>query len=103
MSEGKELKVRRALVSVFDKSGLNDIVDCLVRHKVEMISSGGTAKAIRARGRQCIDVSEYTGYPESPDGLVKTLQPKIHGGLLLDEENPAHKAYMEKQDRKSVV
>jgi len=97
MSEGKGLKVRRALISVFDKSGLNDIVDCLVRHNVEIISSGGTAKAIRARGRQCIDVSEYTGYPESPDGLVKTLQPKIHGGLLLDEANPVHKEYMEKQ------
>lgn len=97
MSEGKDLKIMRALVSVFDKTGLDAIVGCLMRHQVEIISSGGTAKAIRALGCDCMDVSTYTGYPESPDGLVKTLQPKIHGGLLLDEVDPAHKAFMDRQ------
>lgn len=95
MSDG--IMVRRALVSVFDKTGLDVIVRCLSEFKVEIISSGGTAKAIRALGVRCIDVSDYTGYPESPDGLVKTLQPKIHGGLLLDPNNPAHGEFMKKQ------
>ena len=93
----KDIIVKRALVSVFDKSGLESIVRCLADMKTEIISSGGTAKAIRSMGIGCIDVSAYTGYPESPDGLVKTLQPKIHGGLLLDPGNPAHGEFMKKQ------
>ncbi len=93
----KDARISRALVSVFDKTGIGELVGCMVRHGVEIISSGGTARAIRELGHGCIDVSEYTGYPESPDGLVKTLQPKIHGGLLLDTDNPSHRSYMEAQ------
>jgi phosphoribosylaminoimidazolecarboxamide formyltransferase/IMP cyclohydrolase len=97
MSDDKTgIAVKRALISVFDKSGLDGIVRCLAEYKVEIISSGGTAKAIRAMGITCVDVSDYTGYPESPDGLVKTLQPKIHGGLLLDATNPSHAEFMTK-------
>lgn len=91
------MKVSRALISVFDKTGIKELVECLNRYGVEIISSGGTAKAIRDAGYACIDVSTYTSYPESPDGLVKTLQPKIHGGLLLDVNKPSHKAYMDMQ------
>jgi len=91
------VKVSRALISVYDKTGIKELVECLSNFGVEIISSGGTAKAIRDAGYACIDVSTYTGYPESPDGLVKTLQPKIHGGLLLDASKPSHKAYMEMQ------
>jgi len=92
-----DVKVSRALVSVFDKAGLKELVGCLDKYHVDIISSGGTAKAIQTLGYKCTEVSTYTGYPESPDGLVKTLQPKIHGGLLLDVNNPSHKEYMDRQ------
>jgi phosphoribosylaminoimidazolecarboxamide formyltransferase/IMP cyclohydrolase len=95
--ENGDVKIRRALVSVFDKTGLDAIVKCLSGLGAEIISSGGTAKAIRTAGGECIEVSDYTGYPESPDGLVKTLQPKIHGGLLLDPDTPAHCEFMRTQ------
>jgi phosphoribosylaminoimidazolecarboxamide formyltransferase/IMP cyclohydrolase len=92
-----DVKINRALISVFDKTGLKDIAACMDTYGVEIISSGGTAKAIRNIGYECIDVTQYTGYPESPGGLVKTLQPKIHGGLLLDPNNSEHAAYMKAQ------
>jgi len=89
--------IKRALVSVSDKSGLGELLGTLEKHKFRLISSGGTARIIRQLGYNVIEVSDYTGYPESPDGLVKTLQPKIHGGLLLDPNNPTHKRYMDEQ------
>jgi phosphoribosylaminoimidazolecarboxamide formyltransferase/IMP cyclohydrolase len=92
-----DVKVSRALVSVFNKTGIDELVACLNRLNVEIISSGGTANAIRKLGYSCMDVKEYTGYPESPDGLVKTLQPKIHGGLLMSPAKPSHKKYMDEQ------
>jgi len=91
------IKGSLALISVSDKSGLAALVEALVKHKIKLISSGGTARTIRSLGYNIVEVSEYTGYPESPDGLVKTLQPKIHGGLLLDPSNPEHKRYMDEQ------
>jgi phosphoribosylaminoimidazolecarboxamide formyltransferase/IMP cyclohydrolase len=90
------VKVSRALVSVYDKAGLKDLIECLNKYEVKIVSSGGTAKAIRNIGFTCMDVSDYTGYPESPDGLVKTLHPKVHGGLLMSTSKPAHKEYMDK-------
>jgi phosphoribosylaminoimidazolecarboxamide formyltransferase/IMP cyclohydrolase len=74
--------IRRALLSVSDKSGLADFAGALIGHGVLLISTGGTAKALRDAGLQVTDVSEVTGFPEIMDGRVKTLHPKIHGGLL---------------------
>ena len=74
--------IRRALLSVSDKSGLIDFAEGLSRHGVTLISTGGTAKALRDAGLTVIDVSEVTQSPEMMDGRVKTLHPKIHGGLL---------------------
>jgi len=74
--------IRRALISVSDKTGLIDLARALQSRKVELLSTGGTAKALRDAGIAVIDVSEVTGFPEIMDGRVKTLHPKIHGGLL---------------------
>jgi phosphoribosylaminoimidazolecarboxamide formyltransferase/IMP cyclohydrolase len=74
--------IRRALLSVSDKSGLVDFAKGLARHGVALISTGGTAKALRDAGLTVADVSEITGFPEMMDGRVKTLHPKVHGGLL---------------------
>ena len=74
--------IRRALLSVSDKTGLVDFAKGLARHGVALISTGGTRKALRDAGLKVADVSEVTGFPEMMDGRVKTLHPKIHGGLL---------------------
>ena len=87
---------RRALLSVSDKTGLSEIAAALLRHGVEMISTGGTAKALAAMGIKVIDVSDVTGFPEIMDGRVKTLHPKVHGGLLAMRDNPEHNAAMER-------
>src|SRR5260221_10566498 len=75
-------KIQRALLSVFDKSGLVPFAKTLAEAGVELISTGGTAKALRDAGLAVIDLSAYTGFPEMLDGRVKTLHPKIHGGVL---------------------
>jgi phosphoribosylaminoimidazolecarboxamide formyltransferase / IMP cyclohydrolase len=74
--------IRRALLSVSDKTGMLDLARALVARKVELLSTGGTAKAIRDAGLPVRDVSDVTGFPEMMDGRVKTLHPKVHGGLL---------------------
>jgi phosphoribosylaminoimidazolecarboxamide formyltransferase / IMP cyclohydrolase len=76
------VQVRRALLSVSDKTGIVELARRLVRLQIELISTGGTAKTLRDAGMQVIDVAALTGYPELMDGRVKTLHPKIHGGLL---------------------
>src|SRR5687768_6307919 len=76
------LPVRRALLSVSDKTGLVDLARALSAHGVELVSTGGTAKTLRDAGLQVRDVSELTGFPEMMDGRVKTLHPVVHGGLL---------------------
>ena len=87
--------IRRAIISVYDKQGLEDLVPELGKYGVEIISSGGTARRIKEIGfRDLVEVSEYTGYPESPGGLVKTLHPRIHGGLLLDHEDEKHEKWI---------
>jgi phosphoribosylaminoimidazolecarboxamide formyltransferase/IMP cyclohydrolase len=83
-------KIQRALLSVSDKAGLVDFAKVLVATGVELISTGGTAKALREAGLQTIELSDYTGFPEMLDGRVKTLHPKIHGGLLYLRGNDAH-------------
>ncbi|MBF0570067.1 MAG: bifunctional phosphoribosylaminoimidazolecarboxamide formyltransferase/IMP cyclohydrolase, partial [Candidatus Omnitrophica bacterium] len=84
------MKVKRALISVSDKTGLLEFAKGLSRYGVEMISTGGTAKMIREAGLLVKEVSDYTGFPEMMDGRVKTLHPKIHGGLLAVRDNPEH-------------
>jgi phosphoribosylaminoimidazolecarboxamide formyltransferase/IMP cyclohydrolase len=83
-------RIKRALVSVSDKTGIAEFAKELVSLKVEILSTGGTAKALKSQGLPIIDVSEYTGFPEMLDGRVKTLHPKIHGGLLGIRDNPEH-------------
>ena len=80
--EGPAVAVRRALLSVSDKTGLLDFAKALAAHGVELLSTGGTAKALREAGLTVKDVSDHTGFPEMMDGRVKTLHPKVHGGLL---------------------
>lgn len=95
--------VKRALISVFDKTGLAEFAKAL-HHEfgVELISTGGTAKFLRDQGLPVTDVSEVTGFPEMMDGRVKTLHPKIHGGLLAIRDNPEHAAAMAKHDIKPI-
>jgi phosphoribosylaminoimidazolecarboxamide formyltransferase/IMP cyclohydrolase len=83
-------RIVRALLSVSDKTGLVDFARDLRRHGVDIVSTGGTAKLLREAELEVIDVAEITGLPEMMDGRVKTLHPKIHGGLLAVRENEAH-------------
>jgi phosphoribosylaminoimidazolecarboxamide formyltransferase/IMP cyclohydrolase len=92
MSEGV---IQRALLSVSDKSGLADLGAALAARGVELVSTGGTAKALRDAGLAVKDVSELTGFPEMMDGRVKTLHPTVHGGLLALRDNPEHVAAMQ--------
>lgn len=83
-------RIQRALLSVSDKTGLVSLAKTLAAGGVELISTGGTAKTLREGGLQVTDLSAYTGFPEMLDGRVKTLHPKVHGGLLYVRTNPAH-------------
>jgi phosphoribosylaminoimidazolecarboxamide formyltransferase/IMP cyclohydrolase len=95
--------IERALISVYDKSGLEELVAALAGYGVEIISSGGTARRIRETGYdRLVEVSDYTGHPESPGGLVKTLHPKVHGGLLLNGDRPDHRRWMEENGVKPI-
>lgn len=80
--------IKRALISVSDKKGVVDFAKELSGMGIEILSTGGTAKALRDAGVPVIEVSEYTGFPEMLDGRLKTLHPKIHGGLLSRRSNP---------------
>jgi phosphoribosylaminoimidazolecarboxamide formyltransferase/IMP cyclohydrolase len=86
------MKIRRALLSVTDKTGLADFARGLADAGVELLSTGGTARVLREAGLPVKDVSEHTGFPEMLDGRVKTLHPKIHGGLLFRRDLPEHAA-----------
>ncbi|MFM2098565.1 MAG: phosphoribosylaminoimidazolecarboxamide formyltransferase/IMP cyclohydrolase [Pseudomonadota bacterium] len=86
--------IKRALLSVSDKSGLAELGAALAAQGVELVSTGGTAKALRDAGLTVADISDLTGFPEMMDGRVKTLHPKVHGGLLAVRDNPAHLASM---------
>ncbi len=88
------MTIRRALLSVSDKAGLADLGKALAARGVELVSTGGTAKALRDAGLEVRDISELTGFPEMMDGRVKTLHPKVHGGLLAVRDNPEHAGAM---------
>src|SRR5471030_996819 len=85
-------KIQRALISVSDKTGLVPFAQILAQAGIEIISTGGTAKALREAGLKVKDISEHTGFPEMLDGRVKTLHPKVHGGLLYIRGNETHEA-----------
>jgi phosphoribosylaminoimidazolecarboxamide formyltransferase/IMP cyclohydrolase len=89
------LPVRRALLSVSDKTGLIPFAQALAQAGAEILSTGGTARALRDAGLTVIDVSDHTGFPEIMDGRVKTLVPQIHGGILARRDLPEHRAQME--------
>ena len=84
--------IRRALLSVSDKTGLVDFAKLLASLGVELISTGGTRKALADAGLKVLDISEITGFPEMLDGRVKTLHPRVHGGILHVRDNPKHQA-----------
>ncbi len=89
-----DVTIRRALLSVSDKTDLVELGQALGARGVELVSTGGTAKALRDAGLAVKDISELTGFPEMMDGRVKTLHPKVHGGLLAVRDNPEHAAAM---------
>ncbi len=84
-----------ALVSVYNKTGLPELLGSFAKHSINIIGSGGTAEAARKLGHKVLDVSEYTGFPEMPGGLVKTLHPKIHAGILGDWSDASQRKYLE--------
>src|SRR6201997_5332702 len=84
-------KIQRAILSVTDKTGLVEFARQLAAMGVELVSTGGTAKLLRDSGVTVKDISDLTGFPEMLDGRVKTLHPKVHGGILHRRENAAHR------------
>jgi phosphoribosylaminoimidazolecarboxamide formyltransferase/IMP cyclohydrolase len=95
-------KIERAIISVTDKTGVVDFARSLAGFGVQILSTGGTAKAMRDGGVTVTDISEYTGFPEMLDGRVKTLHPKVHGGLLGMRSNPEHIKTMKKHGIKNI-
>jgi len=89
-----DIKITRALLSVSDKTGIVELGQALAAQGVELVSTGGTATALRNAGLEVRDISDLTGFPEMMDGRVKTLHPKVHGGLLSVRDNPEHQASM---------
>ena len=83
-------KIKKALISVSDKKNLKELLKILAKHKIKLISSGGTYKEIRKLNYKCLEVSEYTGSPEILGGRVKTLHPKIYAGILSKRNNKSH-------------
>ena len=92
---GDRKPVRRALLSVTDKTGLVGFAKTLAAHGAELVSTGGTAKALREAGLAVRDIADLTGFPEMLDGRVKTLHPKVHGGILHIRDNAQHVAAVE--------
>ncbi len=83
-------KVERALISLTDKEGIEGFAGELAALGIDLLSTGGTAKKLRGAGLEVMDVSDFTGFPEMLDGRVKTLHPKVHGGILNQRANESH-------------
>ena len=94
--------VERALISLTDKSGIDEFAGALAEIGVEILSTGGTAKKMRDSGIAVTDVSEFTGFPEMLDGRVKTLHPLVHGGILNQRGNPDHRRQCEEHGIKPI-
>ena len=95
-------KMERALISLTDKSGIEGFAKELEALGIEILSTGGTAKKMRDHGIKVKDVSEFTGFPEMLDGRVKTLHPKVHGGILAQKTNPDHLRQMEEHGLQAI-
>jgi phosphoribosylaminoimidazolecarboxamide formyltransferase/IMP cyclohydrolase len=95
-------KIERAIISVTDKTGVVDFAKSISDFGVEILSTGGTAKALREGGVPVTDISDYTGFPEMLDGRVKTLHPKVHGGLLGLRDNLEHVRTMAEHGIKNI-
>jgi len=95
-------KIERAIISVTDKSGIVEFANSLSGLGVQILSTGGTARALRDGGISVTDISDYTGFPEMMDGRVKTLHPKVHGGLLGLRDNPEHVEMMKAHGIKTI-
>ena len=91
-------RIKRAIISVSDKSNLKIILPILKKFKIEIISSGGTFKKIKSMKYNCIEISNYTGFSEILDGRVKTLHQKIHAGILSIRKNSTHRKDLKKQN-----
>ena len=92
MSDAGLKKITRALLSVSDKTGIIALAQALTNHQIEIISTGGTAKILRENSIPVRDISDLTGFPEMLDGRVKTLHPKVHGGILSIRDDAEHQA-----------
>jgi phosphoribosylaminoimidazolecarboxamide formyltransferase/IMP cyclohydrolase len=95
-------KIERAIISVTDKAGVVDFAKGLSGFGVRILSTGGTARALRNGGIEVTDISEYTGFPEMLDGRVKTLHPKVHGGILGMRDNPEHVGMMKEHGIENI-
>lgn len=95
-------KIERAIISLTDKSGIEDFAKQLADLNIEILSTGGTAKKMREHGINVVGVSDFTGFPEMLDGRVKTLHPKIHGGILAQRHNENHQQQMAEQGFKPI-
>jgi len=95
-------KIERALISLTDKSGIEGFAKDLAELGIELLSTGGTAKKLRDSGLTVMDVSEFTGFPEMLDGRVKTLHPKVHGGILNQRDNKEHQQQCAEHGLKNV-
>lgn len=95
-------KIKTTIISVTDKAGVVDFASSLSKFGVDILSTGGTARALREGGIFVTDISDYTGFPEMMDGRVKTLHPKVHGGLLGRRDNPEDVKMMKEHDIKAI-
>ena len=95
-------KIKRALISVSDKENLKPLLSLLKKHKIEILSSGGTYRKIRDLKFKATEISDFTNSPEILDGRVKTLHPKIHGGILNKRNNKKHSKELKKNDIKNI-
>ena len=95
-------KINKALISISDKKNLNLLLKTLSKHKIQIISSGGTFKKIKKLGYKCLELSKYTGFKEILDGSVKTLHPKIHAGILSKRGNKSHIKDLEKNNFEEI-
>jgi phosphoribosylaminoimidazolecarboxamide formyltransferase / IMP cyclohydrolase len=95
-------KAERAIISLTDKSGIENFARELENLGIEILSTGGTAKKMRDLGIKVKDVSEFTGFPEMLDGRVKTLHPKVHGGILAQKSNPDHLRQMQEHGLQAI-
>jgi phosphoribosylaminoimidazolecarboxamide formyltransferase/IMP cyclohydrolase len=102
-SGGRKMsKIKTAIISVTNKAGVVDFASSLSKFGVDILSTGGTARALREGGIFVTDISDYTGFPEMMDGRVKTLHPKVHGGLLGRRDNPEDVKMMKEHDIKAI-